>query len=446
MNVTRFLPGFLARQLAGRATIQRSLDNAAWLFADQMVRMGAALAVGVWLARYLGPERYGWLSYATAVVGTVTSFTSLGLNAVVVRELVKHPDDAPRWMGATFFLKSAAAAAGFLICVAVAWLDAGVAAAATRPLVVIVALGIFFQTLDVVDLLFQARGESRVSAWVRIAACIAANGVKAVLILAGASLPTLAAAGVAELAFCAAGWMVVSRRAGVSPGTWVRDGVKARLLLQESWPLALSGLAIYTQAYADQLVIAHTLGGAELGQYAAAMRLVNVPAFVPMVVYTVAAPEITRAHREQPALYRRRLFDLYRLMFVLFLLTALPLMLIGGPVARWLLGGPYDGAAQLLPWLAFRLFFTNFGVARSIFITNEGMFRFGLVTAVAGALVNVALNLWLIPVWGARGAIASSMASFAVSTFLLEVFEPRARDNLRLMLRAVFLPWRRIAA
>jgi O-antigen/teichoic acid export membrane protein len=228
----------------------------------------------------------------------------------------------------------------------------------------------------------------------------------------------------------------------MSPGHWTRDAAKARLLLRESWPLALSGLAIYTQAYADQIVIAHTLGGAELGQYAAAMRLVNVPAFVPMVVYTVAAPEITRAHREAPVLYRRRLHDLYRLMFILFLVAAVPLMAIGGPMARWLLGGPYEGASLLLPWLAFRLFFTNFGVARSIFITNEGLFRFGLVTAVVGAVVNVALNLCLIPRWGARGAIASSLVSFAVSTFLLEAFELRARANLGLMLRAVFLPWR----
>ncbi|HEY4300801.1 MAG TPA: flippase [Candidatus Didemnitutus sp.] len=441
MNVSRLLPAFLARRLEGRDTIRRSLDNAAWLFADQAVRMVAALLVGVWMARYLGPEKYGWLSYATALVGTVTSFTSLGINAVVVRELVRFPGETPQWMGAAFFLKSVASTVGFLICVLVAWIEPA-SSAPTRPLVVIVALGMFFQTVDVIDLLFQARGQSRVSAWVRIIGCLAANSFKAALIFGHASLPALAAAGVVELAVCSVGWLVAVRRVGMSPGHWTRDAAKARLLLRESWPLALSGLAIYTQAYADQIVIAHTLGGAELGQYAAAMRLVGVPAFIPMVVYTVAAPEITRAHRDDRALYRQRMGDLYRLMFLLFLVAALPLIAIGGPVARWLLGGPYEGAALLLPWLVFRLFFTNFGVARSIFITNEGLFRFGLVTAIAGAVVNVALNLWLIPRWGARGAIVSSIASFAVSTFLLEGFQPLARANLGLMIRAVVLPWR----
>jgi len=441
MNLSNWLPPFLARRLAGRDTVRRALDNAFWLFVDQAVRMTAGLLVGVWMARYLGPEQYGWLSYATAVVGTVSSFASLGINAVVVRELVREPAAVDRWLGAAFFLKALGAGLGFLACVGVAMFQPA-ASAPTKPLVAIVAFGMFFQCLDVFDLLFQARGASRVSAWIRIAACVASNLLKAGLILAGAGLPALATAGVVELALSAAGWWWAARREQPRPrlGRW--EGRIARELLRESWPLAVSGLAIYTQAYADQLVIAHDLGGGELGQYAAAMRLVNVPAFVPMVVYTVASPEITRAHREAPELYRRRLHDLYRLMLGLFVLAAVPLIAVGGPMTRWLLGGPYAGASLLLPWLAFRLFFTNFGVARSIFITNEGLFRFGLITAVAGALTNVGLNLWLVPAWGARGAIASSLVSFAVTTFGCEAFHPVARDNLRLMLRALVLPWR----
>ncbi len=444
MKVSAWLPPFLARRLAGRETLQRSIDNVSWLFVDQLVRMAAGLLVGVWIARYLGPEQYGWLSYATAVVGTVSAFTSLGLNAVVVRELVRTPAAIDRWMGAAFFLKSLGAGIGFLICVGVAWLQP-MPAAPTRPLVIIVALGMLFQALDVFDLLFQAKGESRISAYVRIAACILASLGKVLLILGHASLPVIAAAGVLELALSAAGWLWAGAKSGQSIGRFHFDRDRARTLLRESWPLALSGLAIYTQAYADQLVLGAMLGGGELGQYAAAMRLVGAFAFVPMVVQTVAAPEITRAKRDDERLYLRRLHSLYRLMFGLFLCTALPLVAFGPWAARLLYGASYTGAAALLPWLAFRLFFTNLGVARSVFITNEGLFRFALLTAATGAALNVGLNLALVPLWGARGAIVSSFASFALTTFACEVFQPRARANLRLMARAVFLPWRPFA-
>lgn len=444
MKLSDRLPSFLARRLAGRATLRQALDNSAWLFVDQVVRMAAGLLVGVWIARYLGPEQYGWLNYATAVIGTVSALTSLGLNAVVVRELAKDPAATGVWMGAAFFLKSLGGTVGFLVCVLMAWLQPAVMDA-TRPLIILVALGLFFQGLDVYDVYFQARGESRVSAWVRIAACVLANLIKVALILAHASLPVLAAMATVELAISAAGWLLAGRKTGHPVGSFRVDRAHVATLLRESWPLALSGLAIYVQAYADQLVIGIFLGGAELGEYSAALRLVAVFGFVPMVLQTVAAPEIARAKRDDTKLYRRRLYDFYRLMFGVFVLTAVPMVVAGPWVITRLFGMSYAGAATLLPLLAFRLFFTNLGVARSVFITNESLFRFALVTAIAGAVANLVFNVWWVPLWGARGAILASFVSFGVTTFGLEIFQPAARANLRLMLRAIFLPWRPFA-
>jgi O-antigen/teichoic acid export membrane protein len=443
-RVVRFsalLPAFLARRLTGRATLQQALDNSAWLFVDQLVRMAAGLLVGVWIARYLGPEQYGWLNYAAAVIGTIGVLTSLGLNAVVVREIAREPAAAGVWMGAAFLLKSLGGAVGFLLCVGAAWLQPA-AMSATRPLIVIVGLGLFFQGLDIYDLFFQAKGTSRISAWVRIVACVLANLLKVGLILGNASLAALAATATVELAISGAGWIFAGRTTGHPLGSLRVERARVLTLLRESWPLALSGLALYVQAYADQLVIGIFLGGVELGEYSAALRLVAVFGFVPMVLQTVAAPEITRAKRDDERLYRRRLHNFYRLMFVMFVLTAVPLIIFGPWVVTRLFGASYVGAAALLPLLAFRLFFSNLGVARSVFITNEGLFHFALLTAIVGALVNLLFNVWWVPQWGARGAILASFVSFGVTTFGLEVFHPAARANLGVMLRAIFLPWR----
>ncbi len=432
------LPAFLRRHLAGRDTLQRAMGNSFWLFCDQILRMVAGLLVGVWMARSLGPENFGWLNYALATVGVVGSLTALGIGPIVVRELVRAPAERVGWIGTALLLRAAGAAVGFLACVALAARQS----APASTLVVIVAAGMIFQIPDVVDLLFQARGESKISAWVRMTACVAANLLKVALILSEAPLAAFAAAGVAELAFAGIGWWWGARRADCSLSPWRAERGRVGALLRESWPLTISGFAISTQAYADQLVLGLMLGGDELGQYAAALRIVSVFAFVPMVVQTVAAPEITRAKRDDETLYQRRLHSLYRLMFGIFAITAVPLILLGPWATGLLYGASYAGAAALIPWLAFRLFFTNYGVARSIFITNEGLFRFALITSVAGAVLNLALNLVLVPHWGARGAIAASLASFALTIFGLEGFEARARNNLRLMVRAITLPWR----
>jgi O-antigen/teichoic acid export membrane protein len=271
---------------------------------------------------------------------------------------------------------------------------------------------------------------------------MAGSLLKVALILSEAPLAAFAAAGVAELAVTALGWWWAARRSGCPLSPWRAERARVVALLRESWPLTISGFAISTQAYADQVVLGLMIGGDELGQYAAALRLVSAFAFVPMVVQTVAAPEITRAKRDDETLYQRRLHSLYRVMSGIFALTAVPLIFLGPMATRLLYGASYAGAAALIPWLAFRLFFTNYGVARSIFVTNEGLFRWALVTSVAGAALNLALNLALVPHWGARGAIVASLASFALTIFGLEFFEPRARKNLHLMLRAIVVPWR----
>jgi len=439
MTPSARLPAWLRAKLAGRDSLRGAVDNSFWLFADQILRMAAGLLVGVWMARYLGPENFGWLNYALATVGVAGSLASLGVGPVVVRELVRTPGETPGLMGAALFLRGCGAAVGLLACVAIAARQS----APAGSLVAIVAAGMIFQIPDVVDLLFQARGESRISAWVRMTACVGASLLKAALILVEAPLQAFAAAGVAELAFSALGWWWAARRGGGGRiGAWRSERARVRELLRESWPLTVSGFAITTQAYADQLVLGALIGGEELGQYAAALRIVSVFAFVPMVVQTVAAPEITRAKRDDETLYQRRLHSLYRVMFGIFVLTAVPLILFGPMATRLLYGTAYAGAAGLIPWLVFRLFLTNYGVARSLFITNEGLFRFALITSVAGAALNLALNFALVPVWGARGAIVASLASFAFTVFGLEAFERNARKNLRLMLRTIFLPWR----
>ena len=122
--------------------------------------------------------------------------------------------------------------------------------------------------------------------------------------------------------------------------------------------------------------------------------------------------------------------------------TAVPLAIFGPTVVTWLFGEAYREAGTLLPLFALRLFLANLGVARGVFLTTEGMARFVLITAVAGAAANVALNWMLIPAWGATGAIVASLLSFSLTTFGLEWMDGRARANSRLMLAAMLRPWR----
>jgi O-antigen/teichoic acid export membrane protein len=420
-----------------KEVVSRLISNSVWLFAEQFLRMALALATGVWIARYLGPERFGYLSFAIAMVGFVGSLTSMGMNAVVVREVSRAPAVGDCVFGTAFVIRALGAVAGVLFCVGLSFWGSG-----ERLLVAIIGLGLIFQAFDVLDLAFQVKRNARVSAWVRMAAAILSSAIKIVLILVSAPIYAFALAIVIELALCAAGWLVAASYYGVDIRRWTFVRAKGALLMKESWLLAVAGIAIYAQAYADQLIIGTMLGAADLGQYAAAMRWIAVTSFVPLVVQTIAGPEIALAKTVSELSYKAALLRMYRAMMFLFLATAIPLALLGPILTTWLYGHSYAEAASLLPLLALRQFFANFGTGRAMFITNDRLFGFSVFTAVSGCILNIGLNLVLVPQMGIRGAIVASMVSFTFTTFGLEWLNTRARVNVGIMLRAAAFPWR----
>ncbi len=89
----RFLPGFIRRKIEGRHTLLKIMDNADWMMGDQMTRQIVGLLVGVWLARYLGPQLYGEFSYALAVVMIFSPLAMLALDEIAIRRLIQDPSD-----------------------------------------------------------------------------------------------------------------------------------------------------------------------------------------------------------------------------------------------------------------------------------------------------------------------------------------------------------------
>ncbi|HRD54036.1 MAG TPA: polysaccharide biosynthesis C-terminal domain-containing protein [Flavobacteriales bacterium] len=132
----------------------------------------------------------------------------------------------------------------------------------------------------------------------------------------------------------------------------------------------------------------------------------------------------------------------YRLMFGLFLVTAIPLYFLAKPIVVLLFGAEFEPAGVLLGLFAIRLFFTNMGTGKRGFITNEGLFRYSLLTALVGVALNVGINWLLIPDYRSIGAIWATIISFSVSIFVLDLITVRTRENLRLMLTGIITFWK----
>ena len=422
--------------------------NTSWLFVDKVVRLGAVLITSIFVTRYLGPELFGQLNYASAFVGIFFALTAMGLDDILIRDLVRRPDRRDQLMGTAAAIKLGGAVVLFITVMTLAF--AKNMDTTTIMMVFLIASAEFLKPLVVVEQYFYSQVKGRTAAQVNMITVIIASLFRLGLIVVHAPLVWFAWAYIIEMGASAIGFLIAYRREGSTWKNWRYSKETALYLLRQSWPLVIYGLALYVQAKIDQVMIGdilkHTLGekGAleEVGQYSAALKMIEALGFVPGIVVASLAPAITRARATDRKLYEDRLVNQYRLMFILFLLVSVPLFFIAEPVMVLLFGEKFRMAGYLLSLFAIRLFFTNMGVAKSSFITNESMFKYSLVTAVVGATLNITLNYLLIPTYQSIGAIWAMIGSFFVSIFLVDLFFKEARPNFGWMMKGIFTFWK----
>ena len=427
-----------ARWLEERA-FRASVGNVAWLLGEKIVRMGGGLLIGICIARYLGPARLGLLSYAGAFVSLFATLASLGLDGIVVREIVRDPARQGEILGTSFLLKLAGGGGCFLAALGAVRLlhpHDGV----TCWLVGIGASGMLFLAFDVIDFRFQAEVRSRSTVLARCSSFLVIAALKLYLINTGAPLVAFAWAGAAEFLLAALGLVLFYRARGCSMRDWRPTTDCAGRLLKDSWPLIFSGFVIIVYMRIDQIMIAHLSGDREVGIYAVAVALAEAWYFIPTIIVSTLFPGIIAALGENDELFYNRLQKLYNLMALLGYLVAVPTSLLSGWVIRLLYGGAYAEAAPMLAVLIWAGLFVNLGVARGAYLTARNWTRIYFLTVTLGAVFNVCANLVLIPRLGGLGAVlASCLAYWFAAHGSCYLFAP-LRRTASMMTRALLLP------
>lgn len=422
------------RSLQNHQGFMRYFANTSWLFGEKILRMIVGLFVGIWVARYLGPERFGLLSYAQSFVGLFSAIATLGLDGIVVRELVKDPSRRDELIGTAFWLKLVGAIAVLLIlAIAVNFTSND---HDTNIIVFIVASATVFQAFNVVDFYFQAKVMSKYIVFANVISLFLSSIVKIILILDEAPLIAFAWVVLFDSFVLACGYVYyyIKNNSTFKIQNLIFNRVTAISLLKDSWPLILSGIVLMIQARIDQIMIHEMLGSKETGYYSAAMRLIEALAFLPGLINSSLFPALANAKMTSKELYESRFLNYYRLSFLLFLVSAIPIYLLAETIVVTLFGQEYLPAGVLLSLLSIRLFFANTGVARGSFINIENLFKFSLITMIIGSIINITLNYLMIPIYSAKGAIMAGIVSFTITVFLIDYIYTKTRQNVKLQI------------
>ena len=422
----------IARKLS--PDLRKIVSNTGWLLADKILQMGLALFVGIWVARYLGPRQFGVLNYATSFVGMFSPFVGMGFNSIVVRDIATDPSQKNETLGSTFALNIFGGVLTLVLSVGlISLLEPN--EHLTRALVGIIAVATLFQAFDTIDFWFQSQLQSKQVVLSRRTAYVLICAVRVALIQMQAPLIAFAWARLAEVVLIAVGLVLVYRTSGNRLQSWRFSFQRAKDLLKEGFPLILSGFAIYIYAKIDQIMLGTFLTDkSQLGFYSAAVRIAEMFDFLPVILAVSVLPKFSQM-KSQGIDYTKKMQIYFDIMIFLWLIVAIPISLLSPMIVSLLYGKSYAPTAIILSLYIWGQFSCNLGMARNSFLTIENKLYYSLYISIFGAVINVVLNLFLIPRYKAVGATISTIITYFIvaipANYLINDLKPIATFIVR---------------
>lgn len=422
----------------------KAVKNAGWIIGGKVANRLLAFLVGILTARYLGPSNYGLINYAAAYTTFFASFCTLGINSVIVKDFVDHPEEEGTTIGTTLLLRAASSCLSAIMIVGIVSIvdrDEPVAIA----VVALSSIGMIFQIFDTLNYWFQARLQSKYSAIASLVAYVAVSAYKIILLVLGKSVEWFAVATALDYLVLAVFLL----------GTYFKNGgtgfhvsaAKARELLTSSSSFIISGLMVSIYAGTDKLMLKQMLDEATVGHYALAASISSIWAFALAAIIDSLYPGIVQSFSTNRLEYERKNRQLYAIVFFTAVIMSAAICLLAKPIVGILYGASYLPAVQPLRIIVWYTAFSYLGVARNAWMVCENRQKYLKYLYVSAAIINVILNVLLIPQWGASGAAAASLIT-QMSTILLPAVIRPLRPNAKLMLDAVllrdFLPGKRM--
>lgn len=430
------MKGRLAHIL-GHEGFQRYFSNTSWLMAERVLRMVVALFVGVYVARYLGPENFGLLSYALSFAGLFLTIATLGLDGILVRDIVREPASSNVLLGTAFRLKIIGTLlmwAGIALALPLTQYDAQ-----ANTLIAVIAFSYLFQIFNVVDFKFQAEVKSKFVVHAQLIQLFVSSVVKLLLIFGQADLIWFAMVYVLDGLVLAASLLVMYRKNIGRIIEWNWDTGLARRLLKDSWPMILAGLVISVYMRIDQVMIKQMMTASDVGLYSAAVRLSEAWYFIPTVIVTSLFPAIINARSTDRKLYESRIQKLFDLLTWIAIAVAVPLTFLSEWIVSLLYGQVYIEAATVLSLHIWAGVFVFLGVASSRWHMNENLQQLYFVRTLSGVVINVLLNVILIPRYGINGAAIATIISQIVASYLFDLAHSKTRPIFYMKTKSFFI-------
>lgn len=410
------------------------IKNASWIIVCRIVQSLVALLIGMISARYLGPSNFGLLNYASSVVAFVVPLAQLGLRNVLVEEIISHPEREGKTLGTSLLMSVISSVFCMIGCAAfVSIANAG--ERDTLIVCVLYSISLVFQMTEMIQYWYQAKLFSKYTSITSLVAYTVVALYKVFLLITGKSIYWFAVSYAIDFFIISGVLIFLYHKLGNQKLSFSFS--LGKQLFARSRYYIVSSMMVTVFSQTDKIMIKMMLGNAENGYYSTAIACAGMTGFVFSAMIDSLRPVIFESKKVNQKQFEKNMSLLYSIIIYMGLMQSVVLTIFAKLIVSILYGEAYMAAVPLLQIITWYSAFAYMGSVRNIWMLAEEKQKYLWIINLSGAVLNVVGNFVLIPVHGAAGAAAASVATQFFTNFILCIIMKPIRPTAGLIWKSM---------
>ena len=414
-----------------------------WALTGKIVNMCGALLVGILVARYLGPDKYGLMNYVISYVSIFTVISTFGLENIEIRELSKNPQRKDYILGTCLAMRFAFSCLALLLVILSLIIHQ--ADRFTTVMILLYTSTLFTGCFNVVRNYFTSIVKNEYIVKSEIArTCIGAL-LKIVLLWMKAPLEYFIIATAFDTVLVASGYVLSYHKIIGNINDWKFDRKLVPYLLNESFPLMLSGAAVIIYQRIDTVMIGNMIDEESVGYFATAGKFLELILFLPTILTQTITPLLIQTREQGTSIeYEIKKRQFIGIVVWVSILLAVIVSVAAYPLVYFTYGVKYLPAVPVLQIMAWKTVGMALSSSGGQIIIMEGVQKWAFIRNILGCLVCIGLNLLFIPQYGIVGSAWVTIITTMISGTLANVLIPPYWKILKIQLRALFFGWKEL--
>ena len=398
--------------------------NLSWLLFDKLFRASANIFLTVFLARHLGPDNFGILNYLLAILFLFVSISSLGVNPVLVNEIVKKRRNSMPSLINSYYLR-------FLISLISYFLFLLIIYTLNNNIIyhnysLILGVIIILKSCEVLFSFFEAKSFSKyIVISQSVGFFISASMILFIVINAIDNIYIYYAL-VLDLVIVFI-LINVFYFINFKNHFYKFNFIIIKRLISKSLPVLISTLSILLYMRIDQIMIKEMLNEYQLGIYSVSVRYIEIFHFIPKIIMISILPVILTSRN-----YYVKLLGINSVMNKISLILIIFIFLSSDIVIPLIFSDTYIESINITKILSFSIFFVFLGVVNEHWYVTKNLQKFYALYVSFGALLNIILNYILISNFGLKGAAYATVFTYLIIIFFLDYFNKHTREVLKI--------------